>query len=539
MSAKKIKTQKQSSDSDKKRVKLSSSKFESIINYKYTGLIIAFTYLIVVGLISFLFHKVGDYGIETDFFWGYVPSAKNFLSGEIPMDAFRGPLYPIVLGLFGFVLGDFFHAGMLIAILSASIVVWVTFELLKRLFSPATSFFVTSLLVVNPVFIQYSYSAGTDMFFNALAAVTLFFFFKNKDLNYKNIILAAFIGGLSYLTRYNGIFLASFVLIILFINYWKINWSQRLKASILFAIVFLVTISPWGFYTLSKKSSFFYNENYKNIAYEVYGEGKISWDDFWFKESSKIASMSQVIFKDTGLFISTIVNNIGDHFLSDMDKLLGWQLGVFVILGLVLLIISGNIKNWRDKQTAYYITNLFFFGLLLVVFYSERFSLFLIPFYLVLAVNPFFSEKLKLSKFLPQTFRNILLVGLILFTAFKAYSFNSENINSGPTELLTLRDWYQEHVPDSQKGKIVAARKAHVAYYLDMKFKLMPMANSYEEFIKILREENVDYLYFGIAEAGLRRELQFLIDPKSKHPGLEVVVYFTNPPSVLYRVLNE
>ena len=536
MSAKKIQTKKQSSDSDKKKAKLSSSKFESILNYKYTGLIIACIYLVVVGLISFIFHKVGDYGIETDFFWSYVPNAKEFLDGKIPMDAFRGPLYPFVLGLFGFVLGDFFYAGMLIAILSASIVVLVTFELLKRIFSKGVAFFVTILLSVNPVFIQYSYSAGTDMFFNVLAAVTLFFFFKYKDLNYKNVTLAAFIGGLSYLTRYNGIFLASFVIIILFINFWKISWSQRLKAFVLFSIVFIITISPWGLYTLNHKGSFFYNENYKNIAYEVYGRGKISWDDFWFKESSKITSMSQVIFKDTGVFVSTVAGNIGDHFLNDMDKLLGWQLGAFVFLGLALLIISGSLKNWKNRQTAYYITNLFFFGLLLVVFYGERFSLFLIPFYLVLAVNPFFTEKLKLTKFLPQTFRTFLLAGLILFTFFRAYSFNSENINSGPTELLTLRDWYQEHVPDLQKGKIVAARKAHVAYYLDMKFKLMPMANSYDEFLKKLREENVDYLYFGIAEAGLRRELQSLIDPKSKHPGLDVVVYFTNPPSVLYRL---
>jgi hypothetical protein len=66
----------------------------------------------------------------------------------------------------------------------------------------------------------------------------------------------------------------------------------------------------------------------------------------------------------------------------------------------------------------------------------------------------------------------------------------------------------------------------------------MPMADSYEEFIKKLKEANVDYLYFGIAEAGLRREFQFLIDPKGNHPGLEVVVYFKNPPSVLYRVIK-
>lgn len=62
------------------------------------------------------------------FFWSYVQSAKEFLNGNIPMDAFRGPLYQIILGVFGFVLNDFFHAGMLIAIISASIVDFVTFE---------------------------------------------------------------------------------------------------------------------------------------------------------------------------------------------------------------------------------------------------------------------------------------------------------------------------------------------------------------------------------------------------------------------------
>ena len=105
-----------------------------LFSYKYTGLIIAGFYFVVVGLISFIFHTVGDYGIETDFFWGYVPNAKEFLSGHIPMDAFRGPLYPMVLGIFGFILGDFFKAGILIAVLSASSVIYFTFELLKKIF---------------------------------------------------------------------------------------------------------------------------------------------------------------------------------------------------------------------------------------------------------------------------------------------------------------------------------------------------------------------------------------------------------------------
>jgi hypothetical protein len=515
-----------------------SSSFENYISRKYTGLLLAAIYFVVIALISFIFHKVGDYGIETDFFWGYVPSAKEFLSGHIAIDGFRGPLYPMVLGAFGFLLSDFFKAGILIAVISASFVIYFTFELLKKIFSPLVSFFVTLLLIVNPVFVQYSYSAGTDMFFNALVAATLFFFFKNKELNYKNLILAAFFGGLSYLTRYNGIFLMSFVFVILFVNYWKINWIARIKTSLLFVAVFLITFSPWGFYCQSEKDSFFYNENYKNIAFEVYGKGKMSWDDFWFKESSKITSFSEVIFKDTGLFLTTTVNNIAEHFSSDMEKLVGWQIGALVILGLSLFIISNPFKSRKTLETGYYLVNLFFFTLLLLVFYSERFSLFLIPFYILIAVQPFFREKFKLTKFLPIAFRNLLLAGLIIFTFVKSYSFNSQNINSGPIELLTLHDWYEENVPTDKKGKIVAARKAHVAYYLDMDFKLMPMADSYDEFIMKLRQANVDYLYFGIAEAGLRSELQFLIDPKSSHPGLEVVVYFKDPPSVLYRVIN-
>jgi len=531
------KKKKEKSQSSPER-KTISSIFENYISRKYTGLFLAAFYFVVVGLISFIFHKVGDYGIETDFFWGYVPSAKKILSGEIPMDAFRGPLYPMILALFGFILGDFFHAGIFVAVLSASVLVYVTFELLKKIFSLVPAFFVTVLLAVNQVFIQYSYSAGTDMFFNALAALTLYFFFKNKELNYKNLILAAIFGGLSYLTRYNGIFLAGFVFVILFVNSWNISWIKRLKASIVFAAVFVITFSPWGFHCLSEKGSFFYNENYKNIAYEVYGKGKISWDDFWFKESSKITSFTEVIFKDIGLFFSTVIGNVSDHFVNDMEKLLGWQIGVFVILGLFLLIISNPFKNWKTQEIGYYLVNIFFFALLLVVFYGERFSLFLIPFYVVIAVQPFFIEKFKLRKFIPVKFGYLLMLGIIAFTFAKSYSFNSRNINSGPTELLTLRDWYEENVPLEQKGKILAARKAHVAYYLDMDFKLMPMSDSYEEFISKLRESKVDYLYIGMAEAGLRREFQFLIDPKSKHPGLEVVVYFTNPPSVLYKVIK-
>jgi hypothetical protein len=270
----------------------------------------------------------------------------------------------------------------------------------------------------------------------------------------------------------------------------------------------------------------------------MYGKGKISWDDFWFKESNKITSLTDVVLQDPSVFISTTVSNVGDHFVNDMEKLMGWHIGVFTIFGLILLIISNPFKEWSSRENAYYIINIFFFALLLLVFYSERFSLFLVPFYGLIAFQPFFSEKFILKKYIPQKFGLLLVSALIIFTFIKSYSFNSVNIDSGPKELLTLRDWYFQNVPEPERGKRIAARKAHVAYYLDMEFKLMPMADSYEELISKLKEQKADYLYFSTIEAAMRREFQYLLNPKQNHPGLKVVVYFESPPAVLYKVIS-
>jgi len=92
---------------------------------------------------------------------------------------------------------NYFYSGILIGIISAAIVIFLSFELLKWIFSPTVSFFVSLILAFNPIFVQYTYSAGTDMVFIALATGTLFFFFKDKQLNYKNLVTAAMFGGLN------------------------------------------------------------------------------------------------------------------------------------------------------------------------------------------------------------------------------------------------------------------------------------------------------------------------------------------------------
>lgn len=511
-------------------------KLQKLIEYKHLGFIFAISYSIIVGLISLSLHKIGDYGVETDFYWNYVPAAQQFLKGTVQIDPFHGPLYPMVLSVFGLVIGDFFTGGIILGLVSSAFVIYFSFEVLKNIFSSLIAAPVTLLIILNPIFVQYTYSAGTDMFFMALVSAAVFFFFKSNRLNTTNILLAAFFGGLSYLTRYNGLFLFGFILVILFINYWKIDFKKRLLVSSLFISIFILTITPWGIYCLKEKGSFLYNQNYKNIAYELYGKGKIGWDEFWFKESKSFTSISQVIFKDPGLFISNTINNIPDHFLNDMEKLTGWHVGFFVALGFFLFLFNKPLKKINSIGFAYLLVNFFFFSLLLLLFYGERFSMFLIPFYCSIAVITISSRKNPITEKIPAALRIVILIILVFIGAVKAYNYNSEIINSGPNEILVIKDWFKNNIKQPQDGAMIAARKAHIAYYLDMKFKPLPLADNYNDFLTALRNNKVEYLYFSEIEAQLRQPFFSLLDPQSDHPGLTALVFTSYPPAVLYKV---
>lgn len=536
---KKHNTSKKKKQTEKVKKLSFQEKFEKYFGSKYTGLYAAGIFLIVMCVVSYTFHKIGDYGVETDFYQSYVPAGRAFLHGNIMIDGFRGPGYQIVLALFGFIFGDFFNAGIFICILSASAFIYFTFETLKRIFSLRVSALVVLLMVLNSVFIQYTYSAGTDMFFAALLSITFYLLFKDETLSYKNLIIASIIAGYAYLTRYNGVFILGFLVIILFVNYWQLDWKKRIKSSLTFLVVFFATITPWGIYCLKEKGNFFYNENFRNVAYELYGKGKIGWDQFWYGSSNQFTSLSGVILKDPILFLKHSVENIYTHFVGDMNSLLGWYVGVFVILGIIFLVYNFRRENIRSRKNGYFIMNIFFFLILLLVFYSERFSIFLIPFYLVIAVTGLIGENKSLNKMISKQFVNFVVLILVIISAVTMYGFNSSQIGSGPKEILLLKRWYFDNVPAKERGGTVTARKPQIGYYLDMNFHVIPLANNYEQFLEKLRNEKDNYLYYSLIEAQTRPRFQFLLNPRGNHPGLKTVVYIQNPPAVLYKVLDD
>lgn len=519
--------------------------FEKVLEYRYTGAIIAGAYFLVMLALSFTYHKVGDYGVETDFFWGYVPDAKHFLDGIIKVGQFHGPLYPIVLGLVGSISGNFFKAGILIAVASAAIVLYFTYELLKYVFRADAAFLATLFTAFNPTFIQYSYSCGTDMFFAALVAGAAFLIIRQEKLRWWKLVVAALLAALAYLTRYNAIFfLVAVPVILLFFNLLKLSWSKRIIATAVFLGSFFVFITPWGIYSQKEKGSFFYNQNYLNIAYTFYEKGHVSWDQFWNQDAKKYHSLKDVITDNPGTFFSNITSNFFDHFGQDMGTLMGWYIGLFSLIGVLTVLVSFFYKREQRPsraQLSFYFFNLMYYGVLLLVFYGARFSLYLVPFYSMLALVPFYAGEYALKNWAPNIRLAAIVAAILVVVSFyHGYKFNKTQISSGPQVVLKVSNWFHENVLPGKRGKIITARKPHIAYYMGLKFQRFPYVNNMKDLFKALKKDSVDYLYYGPWEASFRPALRFLLDPRKAPPQLTPMVEFMSKqagvPVVLYKV---
>jgi 4-amino-4-deoxy-L-arabinose transferase-like glycosyltransferase len=498
------------------------------------SLIFALAYVVVMMAIGVSFHTVGDYHVETDFFWSYVPQAKQVQQGTFVIEDFRGPGYPTLLGIVAVIGRDFFRSGIILASLAAGVLLFVMFRLLMRLFRADLAFLAVLLTAFNPTFVMYCYTAGTDMVFAAWMAASMYFLFGFEAYRTRNIVFAALTAAGAYLTRYNGIIVVAAVpAILLVINPFAQEWKQRFIAAGVFVGVFFLAIAPWGIYLLSQKGSFFYNLNYLNIAYEMYAKGKMSWDDFWYAGSIRYQSLAHVVMSDPTLFMQTVVGNIYTHFTSDMNLLIGWYTGVFVLAGMIHLVFARPTRS----QTAFLTFGAMFFSVLLVVFYGERFGLVLVPIYAALALRSLTWEGLRSTRvFNHITLGGLIALLLIAWTFHESYQFNRGNINSGPVEIPMIASTFRNALGDADRGATVIARKPHIAYYLDMKLELFPMAKTLDELRTSVAKAKAAYLFYGYMEAGLRPQFRNLLDPTQAPAWLVPVTYTVAPPAVLYRV---
>ncbi len=503
---------------------------------EHVPLFISALYFIVMCSTAFTYHTIGDYGVETDFYWTYIPHAQKILKGVLEVDPFKGPGYELILAAVGSVAGEFFRAGILISLVSAAVVLYVTYKLIAKLFNPECAVIISVALVTNYTFLKYSYTTGTDMFFNMLAVIVLFFLLRSTGLRFWELAVAGAVTGYAYVSRYNAIsfYLAAAVGLIL-LNYKNVPMKDRLTATGIFILASLVFVVPWSLYCHRETGNFFYNKNYLNIAYEMYGKGKVGWDEYWWKMSGKFSSYIDVLVQDPGGFVRQIFTNAGEHFWNDISSLVDLPLGIFAAGGIVAL-IQQKIDR---QQLMYFVFAAAFYLVLLPVFYGERFSLFLAPTILLLVAVFFQWRKIPAMGFARFGVKHVVLIVVMFIAGRGALEKVSGDIDSGPSEILQLRDAFFQHSAGVPDGTIIMARKPQAAYYLKMKFVPFAYVNSIDELISECRKAHADYLFYSGIEAGLRPQFSYLLDPARAPRQLQPVVEVYNPPAVLYQMKYE
>ena len=496
--------------------------------------ILLLVFFVVLLSVNLSFHRIGDYGAETNFYALYAPQAQSILHGHLPIGDYHGPVYPLLLTLAYLFFRNFFTAGIFLATASAALTVFLVLKLLRRVFDSKKAAGAAALIALNPVFIQHSYSAGSDMLFVLLVTFSLYMLLKSDNFSWASLILASVAAALAYLTRYNGIAIVAAAFIIIFIlNHWQLQFKKKILASFIFVFLFFLSISPWGVYCLRQKGSFFFNQNYKTAACELYAQGKVTYEQFWFdNQTLNIDSFADVLTYDPILLGKRLVVNLARHFVKDMKWLTGWPLAVFVFIGLVSLLFRRPTR----VQYCFYIYSFLFFCVLLFVLYDPRYSIFLLLCYSILVMNGIQFVGNVLGRRQAETWLASILV---VWTALTSFGFNKKNIASGPLEVEKTAAWYRQNIPPGERGKILLARKPHLAYYTGMEFRMIPLAASVNDLQEKVQLLQADFLFISPIEVFYRENLKGLLDPKNAPRSFIPVYRDANPPAVLYRIKRD
>lgn len=513
--------------------------------YLYIAVYTVFYFILVL-----VNRPIGAYGVETDFYSAYVVQAREFLKGVIVIDEYRGPFYQMVLALFTLITsggGGFYVAGKILNVTCAGLSLLVVWKLMKQISDSSIALLVMIFVSLNLNFARYAFTPGTDMLFFLLYILSIFLLLrciedKSTPMQW---LFAGLAVAITYLTRYTGISLFVFALIVLIVTIIRsrassitdFNFSKR---AAYFLLPIVIIIGSWSFYCYSVTGQAFFNKNYQNTALTVYKPDDISKDEWTLKHQNDFSSMAEVINKDLPLFLKKILLvNPPSNLYKDISRLFPRLVGLFVGLGLLYFFITLRRRTYSQK--LYLVSVILFFLQIVLIFYAERFSLPLVPFYLFVMI--LFLQEAKLSKYNIGIGKfklfGTVLIALGVLNAYSTISILKTEINDVPFEILKVADTTKREFGETLKGNTVMARKPHIAYYLDMSYATTPYITNIDELNTALSGTSSGYYFINEKESENIENVELrkkLLDFNSPPEGFTVVAYSTNPTAVLYRV---
>jgi tetratricopeptide (TPR) repeat protein len=496
--------------------------------WRLTLLVVA---LLAVALLVMVLgpHRVGDYMTETDFYGQYAQGARLIQRGHLEPARYGvvGPGYELALAAAGLVVRDLFLAAGLLSLVSSALTLLLWSTLLRRRADARAALGAALFLATNATFFRYGYSVTTDAFALLLQSAALAVLLARPGL--RAAAGAGVLAALAFLTRYNaGVLLPAGLVAIAAGGALQ---EKRGRAALLFAAGFLLPVLPWVVYSFARGTGVTFQLHH-NIAYEVFARAKgIPWDTYQRTMQPQFHDLADVIARDPGAVARRMLFNVHDHLRLDAVSLLGWPLALCAVLGLGLGLTDGALRRLWPLAPAWALL----FLALVPAFYSERYSLALLPFYAVAAASFFASPRFALVLLRgPRIWLKPALVLLPLAFALAAtVRSQARLLDQLPVEVLdaarTLRSL-------ARPGDRVIARKPHLAFHSGVQPVPFPFVSTLPRLAAYARAQGARWLYFSWPEGQTRPEFWCLLDSTAVVPGLTVRRITAPHPAVLYEI---
>ena len=464
------------------------------------------------------FHSVGDYFTETDFYGAYAQGAEALRTGHFDPSRYGayGPVYELALAAVGLLCRDLFTAAKLVSLASAATILVLSWDLVGRRFGARAAFWLVSLLAVNPTFGRYAISACGDMLGAAWTMVCVWTLLSGRaPAGTVGAALAGLFTGLAALTRYNLVCLVPAGLVVLLFDKTRSRWA----ASGAFLVAFLALTVPFTLAamsaghlpgeTLMRDASFYLGDSPSAELERRYSGGG--------REDLRAGG-------EWVLVAMRFATGVPSHLMGDAKTLLGWPVAGLVLVGFVGIAASRRLRTLAPFAPF----ALFGFLALAPVYYSDRYSLSILPLYLLPAAAMLGTAGRTASGAL-----TILVIAAGAASLRESIQLQTFVARAIPTEALESASVLRRL---ARKGERIMARKAHIAHLAGLEPVLMPDVPSLDSLASYCRERDVRWIYFSWLEGRLRPQFRYLVDTTATPPGLTVVHVTSNKPSVTYRV---
>lgn len=478
------------------------------------ALAVVFLFFAALSLFGARYHTVEEVGTaERD---GYAAQAAQLLAGELPHDPYRPLLYPLASAALTPLAGDTFTAARLLSNAAAAALAGLAWVFGRRLGGPRIGAAALASTMANPNVWILGQHASTDMLFAALAAAVLAGGFHYLEAPGPRIAgLTGLALGLASFTRANAIVLLP-VLPLAFLLAPRDR--RRGRHAMLFLGCFVAALLPHWALRQAAFGNPFHDENWKNLAFKLYG-----YPDWSYLDRVPFAGLAEIVASAPGKVVSGAFSELARFATGGAGQLFGTALhAVLVLAG-----IAWALRR-RHRGALFLVVGMaLFLAVTATTFFTwGRLLLFFLPMGYALAFFPFRDE--EGAQFVLEPRRLLvpvaaLAVGLL---AVKTFTFRLPAFvaNHPYPELAALRELDRIAPP----GTALAATPPFLDRHLAHPYVAIPDAFGAEiarpelYFAKLrplLEEKRAEFLVIGPLD--LRDRPKALLAPPAPVPWLE------------------